>query len=94
MEKPLKTKEISFCDRSANNVVNIENINLPGQLPSKLIDYAISNRPILSINTSNFKSENVIEFLNGNYQNRLAVDNLEDYRIEEVTNKFIDLINS
>ena len=75
-------------------LVNIENINLPGQLPSKLIDYAISNRPILSINTSNFKSENVIEFLNGNYQNRLAVDNLEDYRIEEVTNKFIDLINS
>ncbi len=75
-------------------LVNIENINLPGQLPSKLIDYAISNRPILSINTSNFKSENIIEFLNGNYQNRLIVDNLEDYRIERVTTKFIDLINS
>ena len=75
-------------------LVNIENTNLPGQLPSKLIDYAISNRPILSVNTSNFKSENVIEFLNGNYQTRLVVDNLKDYRIEEVTTKFIDLINS
>ena len=74
-------------------LINIENINLPGQLPSKLIDYAISNRPILSINTSNFKSENIIEFLNGNYQSRLVVDNLEDYRIERVTNKFIELLN-
>ena len=74
-------------------LVNIENINLPGQKPSKLIDYAISNRPILSINPGNFNSENVIEFLNGNYQNRFIVDNLEDYRIELVTKKFIDLIN-
>jgi len=75
-------------------LVNIENINLPGQIPSKLIDYAISNRPILSINTSAFKPENVIDFLNGNYQTRLVVDNLGDYRIEEVTSKFIDLINA
>ena len=74
-------------------LVNIENINLPGQLPSKLIDYAISNRPILSINPGNFKSENITEFFNGNYQNRFVVDNLEDYRIEGVTTKFIDLIN-
>lgn len=74
-------------------LVNIENINLPGQLPSKLIDYAISNRPILSINTVTFKSKNVIEFLEGNYQNRLVVDNLEDYRIEQVTSKFVELIN-
>ena len=74
-------------------LVNIENINLPGQSPSKLIDYAISNRPILSINPGNFKSENVIEFFNGNYQNRLVVDNLEEYQIEYVTNKFMDLIN-
>ena len=74
-------------------LVNIENVNLPAQLPSKLIDYAISNRPILSINPGNFKSENVIEFFNGNYQNRFVVDNLEDYRIERVTTKFIDLIN-
>ena len=75
-------------------LVNIENINLPGQLPSKLIDYAISNRPILSINTTNFKSKKIIEFMNGNYQNRLVIENLGDYRIEEVTSKFIHLINS
>ena len=74
-------------------LLNIENINMPGQLPSKLIDYANSNRPILSINPSNFKSENITEFLNGNYQTRLVVDNLEDYRIEGVTSKFIELIN-
>lgn len=74
-------------------LVNIENINLPGQLPSKLIDYAIANRPILSINTANFNTGKVIEFMNGNYQSRLVINNLEDYRIEGVTRKFIDLIN-
>ena len=74
-------------------LVNIENINLPGQLPSKLIDYAISNRPILSINTVSFQSKNITEFMNGNYQNRLIIDNLEGYRIEGVAAKFIDLIN-
>ena len=83
-------KEIKYMDF----LVNLENINLPGQLPSKLIDYAISNRPILSINPLNFKPENFVEFLNGNYQNRLIINNLENYRIEEVTSKFIDLINS
>ena len=74
-------------------LVNIENTNLPGQLPSKLIDYAISNRPILSINPSNFKSKNIIDFFDGNYQSRLIVDNLEEHKIERVTNKFIELIN-
>tara|TARA_X000000950_G_C13917418_1_gene661694 strand:+ start:3745 stop:4857 length:1113 start_codon:yes stop_codon:yes gene_type:complete len=74
-------------------LLNIENINLPGQLPSKLIDYAISNRPILSVNTGNFSSEKIIEFMEGNYQNRLVIDNLQDYNIERVTRKFIDLTN-
>ena len=74
-------------------LVNIENTNLPGQLPSKLIDYAISNRPILSINPSNFKSKNIVDFFDGNYQSRLILDNLEEHKIERVTNKFIELIN-
>ena len=43
-------------------LINIENINLPGQLPSKIIDYAISSRPILSINTRNFCSEIFLNF--------------------------------
>jgi hypothetical protein len=39
MEKPLKTKEISFCDKLANNVVNIENKSL---ILDKLSKYGIS----------------------------------------------------
>ena len=49
-------------------LINIENKNLTAQSTSKLIDFAISNRLILIINLSNFKSQNVIDFFDGNYQ--------------------------
>ena len=34
-------------------LLNLENENSPGQTPSKLIDYSIANRPILSLQPSN-----------------------------------------
>lgn len=74
-------------------LINIENKNLTAQLKKKLIDYAISNRSFLSINPSNFKPQNIIDFFDGNYQRKLGVDNFEEHKIERVTNKFIELIN-
>src|SRR5690606_1830281 len=53
----------------ADFVVNIENIT-DAQSPSKLIDYAIAGRPILSINPHNIDKNKVVEFLNGQYKNQ------------------------
>lgn len=72
-------------------LVNIDN-NTDVQVPSKLIDYGLTKRPILNINSSNFNSNIVDEFLNGNYSNQFIVDNIEQYRIENVVKQFLDLI--
>lgn len=72
-------------------LVLIENLNNYGS-PSKLIDYAIVNRPILSIPSDNIPYEKIKEFLRGDYKNRLVVNNLERYNISNVARQFMSLI--
>jgi hypothetical protein len=63
------------------------------QSPSKLIDYAIIGRPILSLSYSNFDTTSVDEFINGNYSKAFKVENIAQYKIENVAEKFLKLIN-
>ncbi|MGO3801513.1 MAG: hypothetical protein ACTJGM_03775 [Fusobacterium sp.] len=71
-------------------LLNLENIN-KDQSPSKVIDYAISKRPILSFNQENFSISTLKEFLNGNYTKQLKV-NLDNYNIKNISDKFNKLI--
>ncbi len=71
-------------------VVNFENVGSK-QTPSKLIDFAIIEKPILSIKTGHLDKEIVLEFLNGNYKNQFQIENPNQYRIENVTQKFLTL---
>jgi hypothetical protein len=80
-------KELSKYDF----LINFENVELPGLLPSKLIDYAIADRPILSLNTSDLNTQLVSEFFKGNYEKRLLINNLENYQINNVAQRFVDL---
>lgn len=73
-------------------VVNFENVGVI-QTPSKLIDYAIIDKPILSIKTGDLKEGIVQEFLKGNYENSYVVDNPGQYRIQHVAKAFIALCN-
>jgi len=72
-------------------LVNFENLG-KAQTPSKLIDYTILKKPILSVKYGDLKKEIVVEFLHENYQNALVIEQPDQYRIENVTNKFIALI--
>ena len=71
-------------------LVNFENIG-NRQIPSKLIDYAILNKPVLSVTTGNLDIEGVNQFLRGDYQKRYVISNPTKYRIEKVAAKFISL---
>ena len=71
-------------------VVNFENRG-PKQSPSKLIDYAIIKKPILSVKTFGFSHAVFLEFLRGNYQGQLRIADPDQYRIEQVCSKFINL---
>lgn len=75
----------------ADFLVNFEN-NTEVHSPSKLIDYALSQRPILSVNSSKINKEKISQFLNRNYTDQLIIHNIEQYDIKNVANKFIQLI--
>lgn len=72
-------------------VVNFENADTK-QTPSKLIDYVIINKPILSIKTGNLNKSVIDEFVNGNYENAKIIENPNQYRIENVCREFLKLI--
>lgn len=77
----------------ADFLINFEN-NTSLQSPSKLIDYALSGRPILSINTAQeINKEMVLDFLNSNYEKATIVENIEQYDIKNVAIQFLNLTN-
>ena len=73
-----------------NFLVNIEN-KYDVQKPSKLIDYALTGRPILSVSSSKLNKKVIDEFLNGNFENKVTIKNLDQYNIKNVVQKFLDL---
>jgi hypothetical protein len=71
-------------------VVNFANRGT-AQTPSKLIDYAIINKPILQIETGNLKEGDIQAFLQGDYSSSLPIDNPSRYRIHNVVSQFLEL---
>ena len=59
--------------------------------PSKLIDYAIVKRPVLNLKGQCFDKNLIHDFLKGNYSKKLKIENIEQYKIENVTTKFLEL---
>ena len=72
-------------------VINFDNDN-SNQRPSKLIDYAMSKRPILSFNQATFKPEVFTAFLHGDYSDQEHID-LSQYDIRTVVDKFEQLFH-
>lgn len=62
------------------------------QTASKLIDYYIIQKPILNINFRDFKQKDFQSFFEGDYSGQLEIENPNQYRIENVTKKFLDLM--
>ncbi len=70
-------------------LVNFEN-GTATQSPSKLIDYTIVSRPILSVSlTPNATVLN--SFLSGDYSDQFIFEDIEKYNIRNVANQFISL---
>lgn len=74
-------------------LVNIENTNNV-QSPSKLIDYALIGRPILSVTPNKLNTAIADEFLTGCYNNQFVINDIEQYNIKNVANKFLSLLNN
>ncbi|MCH8534618.1 MAG: hypothetical protein LAT51_06065 [Flavobacteriaceae bacterium] len=92
LQNYIERKKLLKFLSSLDFVVNFKNKG-DNQVPSKLIDYAIINKPILDIKYGNLDKGLVDEFLNADYKNSYKVDNLEQYKIENVCDNFLNLIN-
>jgi hypothetical protein len=75
-------------------LINIEfHSTVLSNSPSKLIDYLITGRPVLSLNMEKLDTSLIDEFLSGNYARRLRLTGTERFRIENVAAQFIELEN-
>jgi len=79
-------KELSKMDF----LVNFEN-STSMQMPSKLIDYYLSGRPVLSVPSRNIDKKKVSDFLSGNYKDKIDFTGMEKYKIENVCRRFLEL---
>ena len=70
-------------------LVNFDN-NTKGQLPSKLIDYAITGRPVLNVSAC-MDLKLISDFMDGNYEMRMELPPLDRYDIREVAENFVRL---
>jgi hypothetical protein len=71
-------------------LVNLEN-DTTKQQPSKLIDYYLTGRPVLSVPSQGLSTGRVNAFLEGDYSDQYLFKNMDHFRIENVCKKFIEL---
>lgn len=69
-------------------LVNIEN-NVKEQRPSKLIDYALTERPILSLSSNNLDTDNFNRFLNKDYSQKMIIDSINQFDIVNVSREIL-----
>lgn len=78
--------------RKSDFLINFSNRS-DVQLPSKLIDYFISQKPILNVDFNDEYKVTFHEFMNGDYSKQMVFDDKDQYRIENVVNSFEKLFN-
>ena len=64
------------------------------QLPSKLIDYFLTRRPVCSFESSEFDPVFFEAFLEGDYTQALQVGDIDRFNIEVVAKRFLTLIGT
>lgn len=88
-------KELLLEMKKADFLVNVDTVfddhNNVEAVPSKLIDYAISGRPILNIKSDKLDSDNIKAFLSGDYSGKRQMD-ISRYHIKVVANQFIQTV--
>lgn len=89
----IERTELIYRLSSYDFLLNIEN-GTSVQSPSKLIDYALTQRPVLSLNSCNLDKGKFNRFLQRDYSGQMPMPDINDYSIVNVANAFIELIES
>lgn len=70
-------------------LINFDN-NTTLNSPSKLIDYAIINKPVLNI-IKEFNGEDLLSFFKGDYRKQMILPRPKQYHIKNVAQQFLNL---
>lgn len=90
IENPIPRTQLLPILTKMDFLINIGN-GTKVQTPSKLIDYTLTGRPILTIESDNIKEEILKEFLNGDYSHKDADIDISQYDIHKVARQFLYL---
>lgn len=71
-------------------LVNLEN-GTSVQRPSKLVDYSLVARPVLSLDSTNMDYQKIDQFLAGDYSQQLHIRNVEQYDIRNICDTILAL---
>jgi hypothetical protein len=82
-------EQLIYLFSSFDFLVNFDN-NRDATFPSKLIDYALTKRPILNIK-SDLEIPIILEFLSRDYSKALVIKDIEQFNISKVSKQFIEL---
>lgn len=73
-------------------LINMQNVSSV-QSPSKLIDYAITKRPVFNFDQNNFDQKMFLDFLNRQYSYQFINDiNINEYNIINIVTKYLQLL--
>ena len=86
----VKRTELLYRLSECHFLINISNTTST-QLPSKLIDYGITKRPVYSFDKQSFNPQVFAAFMHGDYTHAMPID-IRPYDIEVVTKPFIELV--
>ena len=92
LHDPLPREKLIERLSQADFVVNFDNAT-SNATPSKLIDYAMSGRPILSFNERTFDPEGFRAALSGDYSAQVKGIDLSQYDIRRIADRFEELID-
>lgn len=73
-------------------LINLDN-NTTLNVPSKLIDYSLTGRPVLNIG-KDFCNNHLIAFLTGDYSEQMQLPAPGQFHIKNVSTQFLKLVNS
>ena len=86
----VKRTDLLYRLSECHFLINISNTTST-QLPSKLIDYGITKRPVYSFDKQSFNPQVFAAFMHGDYTHAMPID-IRPYDIEVVTKQFLELV--
>lgn len=95
IKKYIPRKELIKIMSKMDFLINFTN-DSDNQVPSKLIDYTLSQRPILNISSSYTENEKIAfeDFLEGIYHQQYIINDIQRYDTKNVSKAFVNLVMS